>query len=338
MNNFELAVAGANVPKVYVITLNWNGAEDSIACVKSLLKLAYANFRIVICDNASRPDSVRKLQRWCYNLGEEFAEFNSCHAASNSETDARVVLIHTGGNLGYAGGMNVGMRYALARGDFEFVWILNNDTEVDSKALTALVNRSLSDRTIGICGSTLVLFHERNKIQAFGGASYQPEKARSSAIGAFSNTEDIPNNPSDVESRMAYVIGASMLVRKAFMIEIGLMDESYFLYSEEHDWAVRGSERFRLGYAPDSIVYHKHGGTIGTSATGGSTLSLFYLYRSKLAFTRRHHKDMTFPLYWLIWDGIKYFLKGHPKKAVAVWRGLLAERALSTRIVERESL
>lgn len=319
-------------PRVAIITLNWNGAEDTKTCVRSLLRLEYVNFEVVICDNASRPESWQSLLDLQKEFPGQFRSFDSLAAALTSERGgSKISLIQTGGNLGYAGGMNVGMRYALADPTVEYCWVLNNDTEVDAQALQALLDRVDKGPEIGICGSSLVLYHDRDRLQAFGGCSYQPARARSAALGIGARRADIPTDPSEIEARMAYVIGASMLVPRRFVEEVGLMDERYFLYSEEHDWAQRGRGRFRLGYAPRSIVYHKHGATIGTSASGGSTLSLFYLFRNKLAFTRRHYPLML-PLAAssLCVDALKFLAKGQPAKCWAALRGLLAFRRMSS--------
>jgi GT2 family glycosyltransferase len=140
------------------------------------------------------------------------------------------------------------------------------------------------------------------------------------------DVSQIPPDPSAVEAQMAYVVGASMLVTRRFVERGGLMEESYFLYSEEGDWALRGRRAgFRLGYAPKSWVYHKQGSSIGTSPQGGSDLSLFYLYRAKLMFTRRHYPWLLpSVLAWLSWELCKFVLKGAPGKARAAMRGMLA--------------
>jgi GT2 family glycosyltransferase len=83
---------------------------------------------------------------------------------------------------------------------------------------------------------------------------------------------------------MAYVVGASMLVSTAFVRDIGYMQDDYFLYFEEPDWACRGRQRFRLGYAPDSFVYHKVG---ASSAQVASLKSLNLLYRNRVRFMNR---------------------------------------------------
>ena len=82
---------------------------------------------------------------------------------------------------------------------------------------------------------------------------------------------------------MDYVVGASMLVRRAFLETAGLMDEGYFLYYEELDWAFRLPPGMRLGYAPASVIYHHEGGT-----TGGIVRT--HYYRSLIRFTWRHNR------------------------------------------------
>jgi hypothetical protein len=141
---------------------------------------------------------------------------------------------------------------------------------------------------------------------------------------------ELPEKPAAVERAMAYVEGASMLASRRFIDVVGPMDERYFLYSEEHDWAHRGrAAGFRLAWAPDSRVRHEHGGTIGSSPQGGSPLSLFYLYRSKALFAWRHYRVLLpFALASLCFEAFKLLVKGHPGKWWAAMRGLAAFPAL----------
>ena len=94
-----------------------------------------------------------------------------------------------------------------------------------------------------------------------------------------------------IEEQMDYVVGASMLVSVDFLQEVGLMNEDYFLYFEEIDWAMRSSGRYCLCYAPDSYVYHKVGGSIGTSSHPASKSQLcdYYTLRNRLVFTRKYY-------------------------------------------------
>jgi GT2 family glycosyltransferase len=317
----------APATSVIAITLNWNGAADTIGCVQALLRSRQPLHQIVVCDNASRADSWQALLGLAALVGEDrFASYTSLAQALAAPVRPPVVLIQTGANLGYAGGMNVGMRYALADAGMSHCWVLNNDTEADPDALGFLLARSAAEPRPGICGATLLLHHDRQRVQALGGASYQPWRARSAALGIGLQASQIPSDATDVEARMAYVNGAAMLVRREFLARVGLMDASYFLYSEEHDWAYRGQQAgFALAWAPEARVFHKHGATIGTASSGGSTLSLFYLFRSKLMFTARHQWWCApTALLSLAWDATKFALKGQGQKAHAAFKGLAA--------------
>lgn len=115
-----------------------------------------------------------------------------------------------------------------------------------------------------------------------------------------------------------------MLVRREFIETVGLMSEDYFLYYEEIDWITRGAGRFRLGYAPDSIVWHKEGASIGTAASGGSPLSMYYLYRSRLRFTARHHpRCVPTVLFWCGVDVLKLLRRRRWPQALAAVQGVV---------------
>lgn len=312
-------------PSVTAITLNWNGASDTLACVQALLCSTKALRQIVVCDNASHPESWQQLMGLASLVGTgQFACYENLQQALGATARPLVALIQTGANLGYAGGMNVGMRYAMADAGMTHCWVLNNDTEVHPDALGHLLTRSAVMPQPGICGATLLLHHKRDTVQALGGASYQAWRARSAALGIGLRANEIPTDAADIEARMAYVNGAAMLVRRKFLEQVGLMDERYFLYSEEHDWACRGQQAgFTLGWAPKAWVFHKHGATIGTASSGGTPLSLFFLFRSKLMFTGRHQWwCVPTALLSLLLDATKFALKGQGQKTNAAFKGL----------------
>ena len=297
--------------RIAVVILNWNGWVDTLECLESVLRAEGVEGPVVVCDNDSQDNSLERIRAWAE--GRQSVEVPKHHPLASythpplpkpvryveydremaerggapEDHDIPLVLVRTGGNLGFAGGNNVGLRYALARPDIDAVWLLNNDTVVDSGAARALIHATVRDPTIGMCGSTLLYYDRPEVVQALGGASYNERMALPSHIG---ESGPLPDDP-DVEAvvgRMAYVAGASMLVTRRFLEEVGLMEESYFLYFEELDWALRAAGRFRLGYAPDSIVYHKEGRSIGTrGAERKSALADYYFLRNRLLITRR---------------------------------------------------
>lgn len=307
-------------PRVYVALLNWNGWGDTLECLESLFRIDYPDFQVIVCDNGSEDGSVDRLKAWAggrFELAEP-----SCHRSlaslsfppvpkpiayvlydrgaaeaggGGSDSSARLILIESGPNLGFAGGYNIVLRYALARDDFAYIWLLNNDTVVNADALSALVRRMRGKPDAGICGSTLMYYHAPETIQALGGAQYNKWLGTRTAIGAH-RPASMPVEVAEVEKKMSYVSGASMLVSRGFLHEIGLLGEDYFLYYEEIDWAMRARGRYALAYAPESIVYHKEGGTVGSPQI--SARAEYLALRNRLLFTRKR-VPIAFPTVWL---------------------------------------
>jgi GT2 family glycosyltransferase len=296
------------MPKVYIIVLNWNGWRDTIECLESVLRLDYDQFRVIVCDNASEDNSLDRIADWaggslaagCSNPALRGLTFPPCpkpisflrigqgdrfSLESRSET---LFLVQTGANLGFAGGNNVGLRVALGAGDLDYAWLLNNDTVVEPEALSSLVAAMQVRPDVGLCGSTLLYYHSPRTVQALGGSIYNRWTARGGHIGLGLNVDDVPPH-GVVECR---IVGASMFVRRSFLEQIGLLDEHFFLYFEEIDWAKRAKGLFALGYCPGSIVYHKEGASIGTSDVKGkrrSELSDRFASRNRVLFTRIHY-------------------------------------------------
>ena len=314
---------------VYVIVLNWNGAADTIACAQSVLALEGTPLRLVICDNASAYESIARLREWAAGQTHNAVQDRILLELPNDRSAwqhpslaaSTVVLIQTGANRGYAGGNNVGIRYALARGDAEFVWVLNNDTTVAPNALSALVAKAHSDPRYGIVGSTLLYHYRPAHVQVLGGCRFSAWTTRNTPVGwGRTAAEAALTSESEVELQLDYVNGASMLVSKAYIADVGLMHEDYFLYCEEIDWAERGrrstTRQWKLGYARDSVVFHK----VGASAnTGASKTSTRYFYASKIRFMKRFYPARTPVVLLMVFlQAIKRLFTGEPGHALVI--------------------
>lgn len=276
---------------VAVVVLNWNGWRDTLGCIRSLDEHAPSGVQIVVCDNGSTDGSFDQLTSACQaHFGHEgFKHFASLEQAMSAAPLVRVVLIQTGANLGFAGGCNVGLRFALT-GTARYFWLLNNDTEIESGAVDAMVQHLAAHPEMGMCGSLLVFHDDPSVVQARGGAVYQARWGTAEHIGAHESIA-ASQDARLIESQMDYIVGASMMVTRRFLDEVGLMSEDYFLYFEEIDWAMRAKAcGFTLGYAPTSVVRHKEGASIGTdSRKTASLLSYRYLSRNRLLFTARFY-------------------------------------------------
>ncbi len=250
-------------PKVAVIVLNWNGKDDTLECLDSVFRIDYPNFEVVVVDNGSSDDSVPAIRR----------------------TFPRAHLIETGANLGYAGGNNVGIRHALARGA-EHVVILNNDTVVAPSLITELVETASRHERAGIVGPKIYYHHDPERIWSAGG--YWDEKQQ-----CFEQTGDgeLDRGQYDQERPVEFLVGCCLLITRPCLEDVGLLEEDYFLNYEEIDLIFRAKRRgYQLVFCPKAKVWHK----VSSSFEGENTpLKAYFTYRNRLLWASRHLP--TFP-------------------------------------------
>lgn len=307
---------------VYIVVLNWRNAIDTIACINSLLELKNVIFRIVICDNSSPDDSYSVIRQWL--LGND--HIDSCKLIELDRYDAEnyiiqnnedgVYLVQTGANLGYAGGNNVGIRFAMNQSDMEYVWVLNNDTEVEPDSLFNMLTYCHSNPDVGICGARLVYYHDRNKLQGLGGI-FNPWFCTSLHF-AENEASDKIFDLDNVINSIDYVIGASIFIKKELLVNVGLLCEDYFLYYEEIDLALRSRDKFKLGVSLNSVVYHKE----GASTDGGKSDLADYCYiKNKLLFIKKFYPEKYF-FVWvsLIYSMVNRLRRKEYKKAITVFK------------------
>lgn len=307
--NLEDAVNSrvSTLPKVVSVVLNWNGWLDTIECLESLLRSEYDNHQIVVCDNGSQDHSIERLIEWADGLLElrrdvvqtgrmwsyrpapkplRYVVYNSPEDACNVPAigDTQLVIIRNGRNLGYAGGNNVGIRFATQVLHASYVWILNNDTVVDRHAIPNFIRGFDGRRDVAVLGARLMQYKAPERIQALGGGSFRPRFAIDSQFGRGRDTHASINAPLELE----HVVGASMFVRSDAITDVGLLDESYFLYREETDWCLQMRKGgWKLMYCPDGVVWHKEGHSVGFK----STLHDYYAVRNMLYLIQKHHPE-----------------------------------------------
>lgn len=304
--------------RIGIAIVNWRNAADTIACLESLQHLADQDVTVFVCDNGSSDGSVEKLVAWATEAlpasGKSLRVWQDGEVPAAPPADY-LNIIAGQRNLGFAGGNNQCIALALADPAIEAVWLLNNDTEVLPNSLSALRARMAQDARIGLCGSTLVYHHDKTTVQAVAGR-YDIARGAGREIGQGLTVATLPPR-SEVEAQMSYPPGASMLASRQFIDTVGLMEESYFLYFEEIDWTLRGRPDFIPAWAPDSIVYHKEGGSIGTDGRGRpSDLSLYYNLVNRLRVARRFQPGaIPANLARLVAIAVKYALKGDRRAA-----------------------
>ena len=299
---------GPNEPTaIIVVNYKKEGVRDTLKCLESLLNLDTDNSDVFVVDNGSADESVSMILEWSrerlpalnvarHERGKHPVDFvfyeneawddRDTPCVSTDKSKHAIILIKVAKNRGSAAGNNIGLRYALRR-QYQSFWILNNDTEVPSDALYWLLQRVNEDPKIGMCGSTLLYADEPETIQNLGGAGFSRLKGKGYGIGEGTHRSTSVNR-SAVEDELYFVNGASMLVTRQLLERVGLMQEDYYLFGEELDWAFRSRNQFRLGYAPQSIVYHKVGAFIGTRVQ--SPLSEYYMTRNRIKICLRFSK------------------------------------------------
>ncbi len=317
------AVVDTAKPRTVIVLLNWNGAPDTIECIQSLLRMEDQNFLLVVCDNDSADGSFERLCSWGASaLPAQFAAWN---CALPPKPGAKLILIQTGANLGFAGGCNVGLRYALLHTEAEFVWLLNNDTVVDTSALTHQIDAMRQQPEVGMLGSTLISFHNPTEVQAPGGYDFNFWTARVLKIANAISVANLPDE-SEVEARLKFISGASMLIRRSFLEKVGLLNEQYFLYFEEVDWAWRGRDNFRLGYCSSSRIWHKEGNSIGSHRllAQRSAFSEGYLARNRVLFLKTYFPwQLPVALGYILGVGSIRMIQGQRKLAWTLWTGAI---------------
>ncbi len=242
---------GSGAERVTVVVLNWNGWRDTVACLESLRRLDVLP-RVIVVDNGSTdgsPDRIRAEAPW-----------------------AR--LLELPANRGFSAGMNAGISAALADGPApEHVWVLNNDTLVEPSTLSRMVALADSDATIGIVGSRVVDADGSGRVQALGGG------AVNLWLGTTTPYVALP------ASACASLVGASMLLRRSFLHDVGGFDERYFFYLGDTDLSLRARRAgWRLAIAADATVVHRRGGSIDNGSPTRTLRSDVHFARSVAIF------------------------------------------------------
>lgn len=294
-----------NNKKIAAIVLNYNRYEDTIICVESLLLSIDTHFCIIIVDNASKNDSVPRLLKWIQGIEIDLARRQPSASDAGFITYARgtagaevpLHFIISPRNGGYAAGNNLGINRALEQGADAF-WILNNDTLVEPKALGCMRDRLFSSARPGLCGA--LLRYPDGLTQCRGGGYTNKFTLLSKLDGYKLPLEEARRERAEaVESRINFIYGACVMASKNFVETVGLMDEQFFLYCEEQDWAWRAKNQFDLSYAPDAVVTHVEGKSTGHASRGIKIRRLIMIVRSRLLLCIKH-RPMALPV--VLWS------------------------------------
>jgi GT2 family glycosyltransferase len=275
--------------KVYIVVLNYNGYKDTIECLDSIAKSNYSNYQVIVVDNASTDNSINHLLSWANSQHVSYRLLTQKESllAANKEKNS-MIFISSDNNGGFASGNNIAIRYAINKNDFDYIWLLNNDTVIKVDTLSLLVEYADLHKT-EITGSSLYRYDNKESVQTYGGY-----------------IDKLLGNGKDIKElkeldKLEYIVGASMLIKKKLIDQIGLLSEDYFLYYEDADYGYRAREHgCKLGVCVDSIVYHKEGGSTGSSRSilEKSAFSDYHSFKSRKYFLKKYLPSTSMLIYF----------------------------------------
>ena len=289
----------ADYPKVVIVILNWDGLLDTLECLRSVQKITYPNFTVLVVDNGSKGNDAEVIR-------SKFEDF--------------VCIIKIEKNLGFTGGANVGIRWALRSGA-KYVFLLNNDTIVDPNVLTELVNVSQNDTQIGIVGPKIYYYEKSNRIYCVGGrVNFWTGTAP--IIGA----REIDDGQFDTIKEVDYV--GMLLIKEKTIKTIGLFSDIYFTYFSDTEWCVKARKAgFKVVYVPKARIWHKSHDEKKSSA---NALVVYYMTRNRFLFVKRNSNALqfiVFNLYFLTTDLLPKMISAlfmRPNLILAYLKGIYA--------------
>jgi len=257
-----------SLPRVFIVLLNYNAANDTIECIKSLLKISYANYHILLVDNASVDGSVDNIIEGIRCVYDQ--KFDPIGVVDDDVSkilqSMKITIIQNKINAGYGCGNNVGIKYAQKK-IADYVLIINNDTVVDENFLEPLVEMCEANKGIGIA-TAKIYFYDRRNVLWFNVGRFNRCTAK---VEHFSFNETDVGQESLEEN--TFLSGCLWLMPTKLLDEVGLINEKYFMYVEDLDYSQRVINKgYSLRVCEKSKIWHKVGGS-----TGGR-YSPFYVY------------------------------------------------------------
>ena len=287
--------------KVAVITINYNGKQDTLEFLASLRKLPTTNYQLLtlVVDNASSDGSVGEIRR-------RFPE---------------VDVLQAGANLGFSGGYNKGLDYAGIWGADYFL-LVNNDCVIkDPDLISELIKTAGSDSKIGLVSPKIYFapgfeFHkdrydsrDLGKVIWFAGGKFDWDNIGSVHRGI----DEVDSGQYDSVEESGIFSGACVLIKKEVLEDLKGLDEKYFLYFEDSDLAKRASESgFKIYYNGEVGLYHK----VSQSTGIGSKITDYYHTRNRLIFGMKYGRNRT--KFALLREALKLFIFGRPMQRKGV--------------------
>ena len=292
-------------PKIAIIIINWNTYQLTFNCLKSLEACTYKNKTFFFVDNGSTDDSGDKIAL-------EFPDIN---------------YIQNEINEGFTGANNIALKVILKQ-NFDYVLLLNNDTEVKPNFLTRLEASMNFDENLAATQPLILDFPNKNTIWNAGGSFnsfFGLSKTRFKGM--------IYKPKLKIDTSTEWISGCCILVKIAVIHEVGLLDNRFFAYFEDVDWSIRMTNLgYKLGVVPKSIIYHHSSGSSkknNTSNEGNLSPYAHYLnVRNHIYLIKKHTfffnsiGSLIYQILKITSYSIYFILRFRFGKFKMVWRGV----------------
>lgn len=277
--------------EIVAIIVNWQRPQDTISCINSLLATNYQSLKILVVDNGSDDDSIIQI----------------------SKAFPFIEILSLPQNLGFAGGYNAGIEYAL-KSDATHFFILNNDTVVDVDAIHHLLNSSYD-----IAIPKILYYSNPERIWAAGARwrSFPP----SVIMNGLGHLDD---GSYDRPMSLNYATGCALLTHRSVWEQVGGFDTDFISYMEDYDFCFRArAAEFTIGYEPKAVIYHKVSLTLGE----WSSKKVWFLGRNSVLFYRKGERFSRWQLWsFIMWVILRSILIGRTNVIRPFWKGVRAGR------------
>ncbi len=255
-------MSATNQPLVSIVTLTWNQTKVTCEFLESTRNLNYKNYEILVCDMGSDEDPTAYI---------------------NAQNYPNTKVLRSAENLGFTGGNNWGMRQS--KGDF--VFIVNNDTEVTPDLLDLLLEPFNDDPTIGVTCPKIRYFHHPEVIQYAGFNPINMYTGRTTSVGSM----EVDKGQYDTPGFTHGAHGCAMMVKREVIEKVGMFPEKFFIYYEEWDWSSRMLKAgYKIYYQGKALIFHKESITMGKQ----SALKVYYHTRNRILYMRRNTNALQF--------------------------------------------
>ena len=287
---------------IAIITINYNGEKDTLECLNSVESLISSRYSLttVVVDNASE---------------KKFEGFEKKYNKINLK------ILRSEENLGFSGGNNLGIKYALEKGA-DYILFLNNDTLVDNKLLEELLDVFEKDKDAGIVAPKIYFapgyeFHkdryaknDLGKVIWYAGGVMDWKNV----FGKHRGVDEVDAGQFDEACETDFASGCCFLTARGVLEKVGVFDEKYFLYYEENDLCQKVKKTgLKILFAPKALLWHKNAQSTGGS---GSKLQDYYITRNRLLFGFRYAPLRSKVA--LIRESLKILIKGRKWQKIGV--------------------